>query len=112
MHMRRFITLTFLSILMGSGLSFAATANVEPPYTRTGTIDYLDFGHNEIVINDTVYEIAPYVIVHGTNKHVILRRDSLQKGMSVGFNVIQRNGHTGYLKEIWLLKGQARHTNE
>lgn len=105
MRMRRFITLTFLSILMGSSLSFAATANVEPPYTRTGTIDYLDFSHNQIVINDTIYEIAPYVIVHGTNKHVILRRNSLQPRMHVGFNVVVQNvQRAGYIKEMWLLK--------
>lgn len=109
---KRLITATLLSILALGAPLYAIAENGPLPYQRTGTIDDMDFEHNQIVINDTRYEIAPYVLVHGSNKHVILRRDSLQNGMFVGFNVIQRNGHNGYLKEMWLLKGQARHTNE
>ena len=109
---KRLITATLLSILALGAPLYAIAENGPLPYQRTGTIDDMDFEHNQIVINDTRYEIAPYVIVHGSNKHVILRRDSLQKGMSVGFNVTQRYGHTGYIKEMWLLKGHTRHTNE
>lgn len=109
---KRLVTVTLLSILaLGAPLHVVAL-NAEPPYTRTGTIDDMDFEHNQIVINDTTYEIAPYVIVHGSHKHVVLRRDSLQKGMVVGFNFIQRNGRTGYIKEMWLVGGDALRSKE
>lgn len=109
---KRLITATLLSILALGAPLYAIAENGPLPYQRTGTIDDMDFEHNQIVINDTRYEIAPYVIVHGSNKHVILRRDSLQKGMVVGFNFIQRNGRAGYIKEMWLLKGDALGSKE
>ncbi len=100
---KRLVIVAMLSILaLGVPLS-SMGENASLPYQRTGTIDDMDFEHNQIVINDTTYEIAAYVIVHGRNKHVVLRRDSLQKGMTVGFNFTQQNGRSGYIKEMWLL---------
>ncbi len=108
----RLITLTLLSML-AIGVPLCAMAeNGLAPYERTGSIEDMDLKHNQVVINDTRYEIAPYVIVHGANKDIILRRDSLEMWMPVGFNVIQKTGHLGYINEMWLLKGTTPHSKE
>lgn len=69
------------------------------PYTYFGTVDYIDNQQNTIVIDDREFGFPVNVPVHsGTTT---LSRNSLSKGMRVGFNLSDR-----MVSEIWVLPGR------
>jgi hypothetical protein len=90
--------------LMTSSLFGTATAQ-DLPYQTGGFIEAMDLPNNTVVINDTIFEIAPFVIVRDTARGTILRRDSLKKGMYVGFNMLPQSSGPPYIKEMWIIEG-------
>ncbi len=105
MHMKNTIGVGALLMgLMTSSLFGTATAQ-DLPYQTEGFIEAKDFETNTVVINDTIFEIAPFVIVHDTARGTILRRDSLKKGMYVGFNMLPQSSGPPYIKEMWIIEG-------
>ena len=105
MHMKKTIGVGALLMgLMTSSLFGTATAQ-DLPYQMGGYIEEMDFETNTVVINDTIFEIAPFIIVRDTARGTILRRDSLKKGMYVGFNMLPQSSGPPYIKEMWIIEG-------
>lgn len=105
MHMKN--TIGVGALLMGLIASplFGTVGAQDLPYQTGGFIEAMDLPNNTVVINDTIFEIAPFVIVHDTARGTILRRDSLKKGMYVGFNMLPQSSGPPYIKEMWIIEG-------
>lgn len=84
---------------------FGTAGAQDLPYQTGGFIEAIDFETNTVVINDTSFEIAPFIIVHDTARGTILRRNSLKKGMYVGFNMLPQSSGPPYIKEMWIIEG-------
>ena len=71
-------------------------------FQRAGTIDRVDVRAGEIVINDTLYELARNVSLHSGGS------STLRTGMRVGFNTNAQRQVT----DIWKLSDQqGKHPN-
>ena len=105
MHMKN--TIGVGALLMGLIASplFGTVGAQDLPYQTGGFIEAMDLPNNTVVINDTIFEIAPFVIVRDTARGTILRRDSLKKGMYVGFNMLPQSSGPPYIKEMWIIEG-------
>ncbi len=85
----------------------AAEAVLALPYQTGGYLEQIDLQNNRVVINDTIFEIAPYLIVHeGPKKGTTMRREGLKQGMYVGFNVIPQSPRAPYIKEMWIVESE------
>lgn len=94
-----------ISLLMGLTVSqpvlSVESAGIRPStsseFSRAGTIDRIDIRAGEIVINDTLYELASNVSLHSGGAS-----SSLKNGMRIGFNTNAQRQVT----DIWQLSDQ------
>jgi hypothetical protein len=73
-------------------------------FSSVGTVDWIGNSGDKIVINDTGFTVAEYVVVHGLySKTVPFSR--IRKGSRIGFFLSSSNNADGgsVIKEIWLL---------
>jgi len=99
------------TMAMAMTFLYAATVLSEtlpkPPIglENMGLVDSVDRAGRMIVINDSAYQLADYVIVHSlNNRSISIRR--LKSGDKIRFAPLQTNGggsSNPVITEIWLL---------
>ena len=90
-----------IAIMMASTtLSVQAIDNM--PLKRVGVIDGIYPDKNKIIIDDLVYEIVPYVIVHDKNNDYI-GTQYLQPSMPIRFSMETVTGSKSSITQVWIL---------
>ncbi|HSH29211.1 MAG TPA: hypothetical protein VK971_04815 [Thiohalobacter sp.] len=77
------------------------------PVYGSGTIDRIDFGGHEVVIDDRLYRFSEQTAVTSRSS----RNDSqgrLRKGVKVGFKLGDAGAQEGYIETFWLLPSRFR----
>ena len=90
-----------MAIMMASTtLSVQAIDNM--PLKRVGVIDGIYPDKNKIIIDDLVYEIVPYVIVHDKNNDYI-GTQYLKPSMPIRFSMETVTGSKSSITQVWIL---------
>ncbi len=100
-------TLLTLIISMAIAIAMASTtlsvqAIDNMPFKRVGMIDAIYPDKNEIIIDDLIYEIVPYVIVHNKNNDYI-GTQYLKPSMPIRFSMETVTAGKTSITQIWIL---------
>ncbi len=97
---RTLLTLIISMAMASTTLSVQAIDNM--PFKRVGMIDAIYPDKNEIIIDDLIYEIVPYVIVHDKNNDYI-GTQYLKPSMPIRFSMETVTGSKSSITQVWIL---------
>ena len=100
-------TLLTLIISIAMAIAMASTtltvqAIDDMPFKRVGVIDAIHPDKNEIIIDDLIYEIVPYVVVHNKNNDYI-GTQYLKPSMPIRFSMETVTGSKSSITQVWIL---------
>lgn len=99
--MHLLLTLVVVAWMPGTSTHAAGPVAKNPSYQETGTVMSLDLRLNQITVGvDRGYMLANNLTVRSGDRTV--PRDTLKKGMRVGFNSIS-DQHKSTITDIWIL---------
>lgn len=91
-------------ILLQAGTVLAAKSILDSPsgLSNIGVVEAVDLGADRIIINDTGYTVADYIVVRDSKQNIISKH-KLKPGDMVSFSIGQvKSGVKPVITEIWI----------